>query len=230
MTFDARVRAELSAPEASSGVGSQAFDLHVWTPQFSAPSGHAGEFDVDILDTVGHERLQLLRLFQRLREEFAHDQDVGVLKAPLRAPLEDTSGTETETNPEAIADNWIGLALSGLSEVSYDRIAELANTGTGSRRTRTRALSSNSLRQFLSFWRRVRDHAREPEFVLCPNGHLQAEWHKNWHRHLEIEFCEDGNVFYGLFNGNRVHEGYEESTAMVDFLLGYPGKPLAWGQ
>jgi hypothetical protein len=229
VTFDAaRVQAELSTSEASSNVGSQAFDVKVWTPSRSAPSGYLAEFDVDIVATVGGERQLQRVVLDRLGEESARNPDLAVARAPLRAAVADASKNLTETNPVALSDNWTGLALSGLSDPTYDRIVELANTGPGSRRIRP--LSSRSLRLFLAFWRKVRHHAREPELVLCPSGHLQAEWHRNWRRHLEIEFCEDGHVFYGLFNGDRVHEGYDQSAAIVDFLQRYPGRPLMWGQ
>lgn len=122
---------------------------------------------------------------------------------------------EPET-PESIRQNWIGLAKSKLSQKTYGRILRLAidaqNQGIS-------PLKSGSLRTFLTFWEVVRDIAPEPDLTIARNGNIVAEWHKNWQRHLDIEFKEDGMVLYGLFIGKIVNEGRDVARVLAERLV-----------
>lgn len=134
----------------------------------------------------------------------------------------------TEALPPALEDNWIALALSGLSERAYERIQILARKPEGWRGSSSKPLRSDSLGDFLTFWNIVRPYAKEPEFALTPRGHIQAEWHKSWKRHLELEFVGNGRVFYGLFDKNSVHEGVGGLEELCGILQSRGSKPLRW--
>lgn len=134
----------------------------------------------------------------------------------------------SESLPAAIRDNWNGLFVSKLSEAAYERLRIIASQEEGWRGAHSLSLRSSSLRNFLQFWENVQFTAAEPEFALAPNGYIQAEWHRNWKKHLEIEFCENEMCYYGLCDGNSIHEGRATVSELVSLILLRRSKPLLW--
>lgn len=133
-----------------------------------------------------------------------------------------------EALPDAVRDNWNRLAVSELTEQSYATITKLAHKGTGWRGAGSLPLSAGSLRAFLDFWQQIKEHAKEPELTMTPRGNLVAEWHKNWRRHLDIEFRAGGFALYGLFDGQSLHEGRDTISGLARFLMYRERKPLRW--
>jgi hypothetical protein len=141
-------------------------------------------------------------------------------------------GTQPKTAslPGAIQQNWMRLARSGIRQEAYERLLAFAAAPSVTTAVDTRPLHAQSLRYFLDFWEMVKGKAREPDLVLSPSGTLQAEWHLNWRKHLEIEFCEDGRAHFGLFSGKTVYEGYDGVTSIAKMLLERDDQPLKWGE
>jgi len=134
----------------------------------------------------------------------------------------------TETIPDAIRQNWQIMANAELSEQSYLFISHLARKPWGWRGPGSRSLRTGSLANFLSFWSGVKEEAVEPDFVLTPNGNLQAEWYKDNSHFVELEFRPDHQIFFGLFDGKLVLEG-QAKAAEVNALLGIKDyRPLKW--
>jgi hypothetical protein len=139
-------------------------------------------------------------------------------------------GDATSSNalPESIRKNWQRLGTSGLSLGLFRRLKALAQKPDGWRGAGSRALSASSLRQFLDFWRAVRNQPTEPFLTVAPNGHLYAEWHASWKRHLDLEFTGGDTIFFGLFHGHRTYEGCDSPQELASFLLGRKTNPLNW--
>ena len=129
---------------------------------------------------------------------------------------------------EAIVQNWTRLAFSGLSGGTYARLRKLASKAPEWRGSGSKPLSGASLRYFLEFWKLVREDASEPELALAPNGNLQVEWHKNWRKHLDLEFSDNGLAYFGLFDGKSILEGVEFGRELADTLMHRSSKPLRW--
>jgi hypothetical protein len=134
-----------------------------------------------------------------------------------------------EVLPPSLRNNWQGLATSGISEAQYARIKKLAHLPDGWRGENSRPLSSKSLHNFLEFWRSVRSDSREPFLTLTPNGHLYAEWHASWKRHLDAEFSDMKGVYFGLFQGSNVLDGRDNAIDLATMLLARRVNPLKWG-
>ncbi len=147
----------------------------------------------------------------------------------LRSSQKTKNSRSSDAVPESIRDNWQRLATSGLSEGLYSRLQKLANKLDGWRGKGSRRLSAGSLHHFLIFWSLVKENAVEPFVTLAPNGHLYAEWHASWKRHLDVEFTDTGDVFYGLFHGNVIHEGREKVSELVIMLQSRHTNPFKWG-
>lgn len=136
--------------------------------------------------------------------------------------------SETESLREAIGNNWSRLAISKLSQQAFSRLEDLAAETDGWNGPNSKALSPMSLRHFLRLWNEIRDEVLEPEFALASNGHLCAEWHSSWKKHLDLEFADDGRVFFGLFDGKSILEGVEKGAELSRMLLARKGQPLKW--
>lgn len=121
----------------------------------------------------------------------------------------------TETMPEAITSNWEQLANSGFSNQTYAFLVKLAGKKTGWRGAGSRALDAVSLTKFLNFWDKVSENAIEPEFALLPNGNIQAEWYKDERHFIELEFTSNDMIFLGIFDGDSVIEGVEDSDKLA---------------
>jgi hypothetical protein len=124
----------------------------------------------------------------------------------------------TSLMPVAITENWQRIQTSNLSLGALRRIFEIANLRPGWRGASSAALSASSLKYFLNFWALVRASALEPNITLVPKGRLKALWLKDPSNLLDIQFCEDGSVIYGLFRMGKIHEGVG-SPADVHALL-----------
>jgi hypothetical protein len=149
-------------------------------------------------------------------------------RARWRDPRDEILSETPDSLPIAIRDNWSLLARSGLREPFFDRLARMAGHRADWRGAGSKALTSASLAQFLAFWMKVKQAASEPEVALMPNGNLQVEWYRNARHHLDVEFTEDGRAFFGLLDGDAVHEGVEALDRLADWLLARPSKPLKW--
>jgi len=134
----------------------------------------------------------------------------------------------TEVVPDAIFQNWQALANAKLSEKSYLFLFHLARKSWGWRGAGSHPLRSGSLANFLAFWSKAREESVEPDFVLTPNGNLQAEWYKDNSHFVELEFQSDHQILFGLFDGKSVIEG-REKAAEVNAMLGIKDfRPLKW--
>lgn len=134
----------------------------------------------------------------------------------------------TEAVPEAIVQNWQLLAISGLSEQAYVSLLNLARKERGWRGEGSCPLDYRSLANFLHFWLRVSGEAVEPEFVLLPNGNLQAEWYRDDNHLAELEFQEENKCLFGLFDGESVLEGIDGVGALLALFEARNFRPLNW--
>ncbi len=142
--------------------------------------------------------------------------------------LKPATSKPTEAVPEAIVQNWQFLANADLSEKGYLFLLRLAKKEPGWRGQSSRPLDYRSLANFLRFWRSVREHAVEPEFVLVPSGNLQAEWYKDDDQFVELEFQQDNRCLFGLFDGESVLEGAADVQELLAFLSVLNFEPLKW--
>jgi len=134
----------------------------------------------------------------------------------------------TEAIPDAILQNWQVLANAKLSEPAYLFVSHLAGEPLGWRGPDSRPLRSGSLANFLMFWSAVRERAIEPDFVLTPDGNLQAEWYKDNNHFVELEFQPGHQLLFGLFNGESVIEGCAKTSEVTAMLAIQDFKPLKW--
>jgi hypothetical protein len=143
-------------------------------------------------------------------------------------PTQGVNAPALTTTPTAISINRTRLSRAGLTADAYSRLFKIATRSEGWRGPGSRALHSASLVGFLNFWSLICGQAVEPEFTLLPNGHLGAEWYKNSHRHLDMEFADDQMVYFGLFSGATEIEGKENAGVIGQLLLAHPARPLRW--
>lgn len=59
-------------------------------------------------------------------------------------------------------------------------------------------ISTDSLQWFINFMIE-HNELREPELVLSTTGHIHAEWHESWDKHVEVVFLPNGEVRYVVF-------------------------------
>jgi hypothetical protein len=137
-------------------------------------------------------------------------------------------GVPSATTPAAISINLTRLSRAGLTTDAYSRLFKIAMRTESWRGQGSRALYSASLLGFLNFWSLICEKAVEPEFTLLPNGHLGAEWYKNSHRHVDMEFVDDQVVYFGLFSGATEIEGKADARVIGQLLLAHPDRPLRW--
>jgi hypothetical protein len=133
-----------------------------------------------------------------------------------------------EALPSAFVANWTRLGRSKISTRLYVRLSTMARLPIGWGGAASLPLSSGSLRNFLDFWKLVREHAVEPDAALAPSGRLQVEWYRSERRHADLEFGEDARVFFGLFDGPYVQEGVDSAANLAKLLLTRSGAPLRW--
>ena len=178
------------------------------------------------------EKLLLLRVpplgdARQTESKFTVD-DVWTDREARPRPMTEAPSTSVEALPKAIQDNWNRIALSKPPPRTYQRIRQIARKEAGWRGRGSYPLSSQSLEWFLEFWKLIRGNASEPELAITPSGRLQVDWYKNSRRHLDIEFAENGTVFYGFFDGKSVHEGVETYDVLAEWLRSRESKPLRW--
>jgi hypothetical protein len=137
----------------------------------------------------------------------------------------------TTVLPTAISSNWNDLAGGGLSEKIYQRLLELAGLTAGWNGSGSLGMNASSLWSFIAFWKQVRQFSAEPELVLTPSGHLQAEWSKNSKHCLEIDFRGSGeNSYFALIDGRKaVIEGAASIKEIFKIITSYQdGVALTW--
>jgi hypothetical protein len=136
----------------------------------------------------------------------------------------------TDTTPGSISVNRTRLTRAKLSLDSIRNVFRLAARVDGWRGAGSRSLESGSLSTFLEFWTSFTSlkGRKEPAFTLAANGNLIAEWYKNKNRHLDIEFCSDGQLYFGLFNGKSVLEGIATGDELALILGALLHSPLKW--
>ncbi len=137
----------------------------------------------------------------------------------------------TTVLPTAISSNWNDLAGGGLSEKIYQRLLELAGLTAGWNGSGSLGMNASSLWSFIAFWKQVRQFSVEPELVLTPSGHLQAEWSKNSKHCLEIDFRGSGeNSYFALIDGRKaVIEGASSIKEILRIITSYQnGVALTW--
>lgn len=140
----------------------------------------------------------------------------------------ETGLTETGVTPEAILSNWQHLANSSFSSQSYLFILKLARKSDGWRGPGSKQLGTNSLSSFLKFWNTVKENAVEPEFALVPNGNIQAEWYKDEHHFIEIEFKPNNQVLFSFFDGDSIIEGIGKVDEVIAILSSKRFQPIQW--
>ena len=110
---------------------------------------------------------------------------------------------------------WLPLLKSGLSKQAFDALGSIAaSLVTDNEDTRSSAFV-HSVLVFLRFWECVRFKATEPEFILLPSGHLQADWATGPNNFLVIEFRSVNRIFFGLYERGQIIEGSAEDDKLV---------------
>ena len=134
--------------------------------------------------------------------------------------------------PSAITSNWNDLAGGGLSEKIYQRLLELAGLTAGWNGSGSLGMNASSLWSFIAFWKQIRQFSAEPELVLTPSGHVQAEWSKNNKHYLEIDFRSSNgeNSYFALIDGRKaVIEGAASIKEILSIITSYQnGVALTW--
>jgi hypothetical protein len=148
--------------------------------------------------------------------------------AKPQAPRANVGATEATTTPSAILGNWSRLFQANLPANMYIRIRQLARYDNGWRGHGSKALSAEALKVFLNFWIKASVEAAEPDIALTAHGTLQAEWFRNSRRHLDLEFVDSNEIFFGLFNGRNINEGVDSPVELLEWLRNHRAKPLRW--
>ena len=143
-------------------------------------------------------------------------------------PQKKIESPKTNSLPDSLRDNWNSLGTSCLSDDMYKKISALARKPNHWRGAGSKKLSSQSLSNFLLFWRTIRDKASEPFLTLAPSGNIYAEWHASWRRHLDLEFTPNGKVYFGLFNGGHTVEGKDKLCEVINSMLSRRQNPFRW--
>jgi hypothetical protein len=145
---------------------------------------------------------------------------------------QDEESRSTETTPPAISVNRMRLNRAGFSRQSNATLFNIACRADGWRGSGSRSLKSGSLSNFLEFWNAISlpTKALEPRFTLTPDGSLVAEWLKNRRHHLDLEFREDGMVYFGLFNGRSTVEGIDSIKGLIGHLRSVAPSPFRWSE
>jgi hypothetical protein len=120
------------------------------------------------------------------------------------------------------------LASSTLTPKTFQKLQTIASKPDGWRGSGSIKLNSISLRSFLKLWKEIDQEAEEPFVTLAPNGHLYAEWHASWRRHLDVEFATDGSVFFGLFHNRDAIEGKTSLEHLIAIMRGRRQNPFQW--
>ena len=152
-----------------------------------------------------------------------------VVDTATAVPQSQTRESQLSTSmPRSVSDNWYSLLTSGLSDGAQTRLRRLAQLDDGWHGRGSKALQSASLKNFLLFWRIISENAIEPFLTLTPNGHLYTEWHRNWRRHLDLEFTEDHTVYFGLLDRHYVNEGLDRRSEVARIFLSRTSNPFRW--
>lgn len=125
----------------------------------------------------------------------------------------------------AVLANFAQIRSSGLSADAQTRLIEIASSNTASGGPYSRVLASTSIGNFLDFWSRVAEYAREPNLTIIPKGRIKALWFRSPQRKLDIQFAENGRAIYSFVNAGRLHEG-DGTIQEVIALLNVSGKDV----
>jgi hypothetical protein len=170
-----------------------------------------------------HQRIQ--NTLHSPRGEFDHLFPQEMAKCSFHAGVELNPSTCyiqqtrcTDTVPGAIRTNWQQLARARLTVKTYRYLLKLASKDHGWRGEGSLPMNPRSLTTFLHLWNLVNQDLPEPEFVLMPNGNLQAEWYKDDHHFIELEFQPGDNIIFGIFDGQTIMEGVTNIKEVVQLL------------
>lgn len=155
---------------------------------------------------------------------------ITTLKTPTIKFIE-SSKLSTNVLPGAISSNWNGLADGGLSERTYQRLLELASLPAGWNGTGSLGMDASSLWSFIAFWREIKQISIDPELVLTPSGHIQAEWYKDNKHFLEIDFRGNKDKsYFALIDGRKAEfEGATSTIEIINFIKSYKNSiALTW--
>ena len=137
----------------------------------------------------------------------------------------------TTVLPTAISSNWNDLAGGGLSEKVYQRLLELASLTPGWNGEGSVGMNASSLWSFIAFWKQVRQISTDPELVLTPRGHVQAEWSKDYRHHFEIDFRGAAeSCYFTLVDGRKtLIEGAAPLQEILAIIKSHKhGTALTW--
>lgn len=147
------------------------------------------------------------------------------------APVDtDTHRENPSTNllPESITANWTLFADAALPISLASRLLMLANLADGWGEGAGQKLTGLSVTAFLRFWKGASASAPTTPFLtLTYSGHLQAEWHASWRRHLQIEFISTEKTLVGLVEGNDQWTGKASVFGALE-ACNRSGQPLRW--
>lgn len=138
-------------------------------------------------------------------------------------------GKKSDALPPAIAANWTEFQRADLGPEATVRIFHFAKESAGWHGVDSSPLSADSLAAFLAFWAVVREHAGVPELALSRRGQIQAEWHENWQRHLEVKFSEGKQVLFHLVDRKDELTGSDNVNGLARILAAKDWRPLKWG-
>lgn len=151
--------------------------------------------------------------------------DLRVIETSANAvSLAGSDSISTNALPRAISENWGKILRAKLTGAM---LSNLTRISIGRRRPNARALTTQSLGEFLEFWGRVRAVAVEPEITAAPDGTLCAEWFKSPQQRLDVRFVP-GRVMFGLFSREGILEGAESLDNVAKYLKSHSARPLQW--
>ena len=149
--------------------------------------------------------------------QYLRSSVIGIIPAGARS---DT----TSVLPKAIADNWGKVLRAHVSEAMQSRLIRIASARRG---PNAKALTTQSLGDFLDFWNQVKIDAVEPEITVAPDGTLCAEWFRSPQQKLDVRFAL-GRAVFGLFSRRGILEGSESLGNVALYLRNHSARPLQW--
>ena len=119
------------------------------------------------------------------------------------------------------ASTYLKSADGKAAEVCFDHLSPYVISGKGLRRGLVQ--TDRAVGGLI-----ISGEAAEPFLSLTPDGHLYAEWHASWRRHLDVEFTADGQVYFGLFNNGNILEGKLKLDDFHPMITGGGQNPFCW--
>lgn len=148
---------------------------------------------------------------------------------PAAVPQAKGAEQTTDVVPQSLLQNWQLWSETAMSDSLRSRLLVLAGTRDGWSDGAGESLSALSVCAFLRFWRDAKKaKAVDPFLTLTFAGHLQAEWHASWKRHLQIEFVSTEKAKVALLDGEAEWIARDGVYEVLSSICQRRSTPLKW--